>query len=114
MASIGTREFGHEQFWELAEPHLASGRLVEGTMMGNQCLRSAATNGFVATVVRTSGNAVVKLPKERVAELIDEGIGRAFAPAGKVFREWVELPEVDEATWESLLTESIAFVDGAS
>ena len=57
---------------------------------------------------------MVKRPKERGAELIDEGIGRSFAPAGKVFREWVELPEVDEATWESLLTESIAFVDGAS
>lgn len=34
MATIGTRDPEHEQFWELAEPHLASGRLVEDTMMG--------------------------------------------------------------------------------
>lgn len=114
MAAKGTRTPEHEQFWELAEPHLASGRLIEGTMMGHQCLRTAATNGFVATVTRTSGNVVVKLPKARVAELIDQGAGEPFAPAGKVFREWVELPEVDEATWETLLAESIAFVDGSS
>lgn len=112
MAAPGTRDPEHEQFWELAEPHLASGRLIEGTMMGHQCLRTAATNGFVATVTRMSGNVVVKLPKARVAELIDQGIGRSFAPAGKVFREWVELPDVDEAMWESLLAESITFVDG--
>ncbi len=112
MASIGTREPGHEQFWELAEPHLASGRLVEGTMMGHQCLRTARTNGFVATVTRGSGNVVVKLPKDRVAELIEAGTGVSFAPAGKVFTEWVELPDVDEATWDALLDESIDFVDG--
>ena len=113
MAVIGTREDEHEHFWELAEPHLASGRLVEGTMMGHQCLRSGATDGFVATVARRTGNVVVKLPKARVAELIDQGVGLPFAPAGKVFREWVELPDVDEPTWERLLEESILFVDGA-
>lgn len=114
MAKLGTREPDHEQFWELAEPHLAAGRLIEGTMMGHQCLRTAATGGFVATVTRVSGNVVVKLPRTRVAELIDQGIGRPFAPAGKVFREWVELPGVDESTWETLLAESIAFVDSES
>ena len=114
MAAIGTRDPAHEQFWELAEPHLASGRLIEGTMMGHQCLRTAATNGFVATVTRTTGNVVVKLPKARVAELIDQGAGQPFAPAGKVFREWVELPALDETTWEALLAESISFVDGSA
>lgn len=114
MATIGTRDPAHEQFWELAEPHLASGRLVEGTMMGHQCLRTAATNGFVATVARSTGNVVVKLPKRRVSELIDAGVGRSFAPAGKVFKEWVELPDVDGDTWEALLEESIGFVDGTS
>lgn len=114
MATIGAREPEHEQFWELAEPHLASGRLVEGTMMGHQCLRSATTDGFVATVARATGNVVAKLPAARVAELIDQGAGLAFAPAGKVFREWVELPGIDESGWEALLDESIAFVDRAS
>lgn len=113
MAAIGAREPGHEQFWELAEPHLASGRLVEGTMMGHQCLRTARTNGFVATIERATGNVVVKLPKARVAELIESGVGLSFAPAGKVFREWVSVPDIDEETWSTLLEESIGFVDGA-
>lgn len=74
----------------------------------------ATTDSFVTTVIRSSGNVVVKLPTSRVAELIDQGVGLPFALAGKVFIEWVELPGVDEATWETVLPESIAFVDGAS
>ena len=114
MASIGNREPGHEQFWDLAEPHLASGRLVEGAMMGQQCLRTARTNGFVATIERSTGNVVLKLPKERVAEMVDSGTGLSFAPGGKVFREWVAVPDIDEDTWSRLLEESIDFVDGAT
>ena len=83
-------------------------------MMGHQCLRTARTNGFVATIERATGNVVVKLPKARVAELIEDGVGVSFAPAGTVFREWVSVPDIDEDTWSTLLEESIVFVDGAS
>ncbi len=106
----GERAAEHGKFWEVAEPLLGSGRLVEGTMMGHQCLRSAATNGFVATVERSSGRLVVKLPKARVAELVESGEGAPFAPAGKVFREWVALSDGDEARWAELIEESIDFV----
>ena len=81
-------------------------------MMGHHCLRSAANDGFVATVERSSGNLVVKLPKDRVAALIETGDGEPFAPAKKVFKEWVAIPAFDEATWTGLLVESIAFVEG--
>ena len=84
MAQIGTRESEHERFWELAEPHLASGRLVEGTMMGHQCLRSASTNGFVATVARASGNVVAKLPAAR---------NPGFRVASRVRRPAAKRPE---------------------
>ncbi len=47
-----------------------------------------------------------------MAELIEAGAGEPFAPAGKVFREWVAVPDLDDDTWESLLAESIVFVDG--
>lgn len=114
MASIGTREPEEEQFWELAEPHLASGRLIEGTMMGHQCLRTARTNGFVATIERATGNVVMKLSKARVAEMVAAGTGLSFAPAGKIFREWVAVPDIDEDTWVTLLEESIHFVDGTA
>lgn len=112
MATTGTRDDDHRRFWEVAEPYLATGALVEGTMMGHPCLRSGASDGFVATVERSSGNLVVKLPKGRVAALVESGDGLPFAPAKKVFREWVALPVFDERRWADLLEESMAFVDG--
>jgi hypothetical protein len=112
MATIGTRDAQHGRFWDVAEPFIAEGRLVEGTMMGHQCLRSANNDGFVATVERSSGNLVVKLSKDRVAALIEAGDGEPFAPGKKVFKEWVAIPAFDEATWTDLLDESIGFVEG--
>jgi hypothetical protein len=53
---------------------------------------------------------VVKLPKERVAELIEQGHGRPFAPATKVFKEWVAVPQRDRRRWRALLKEGIVFV----
>lgn len=111
MATIGTRDEGHEQFWDVAEDFIASGRLSEGTMMGHQCLRSSSSDGFVATVERTTGNLVVKLPKDRVAELIAAGDGLPFAPATKVFKEWVAIPVFDDTVWSGLIEESMRFVD---
>jgi hypothetical protein len=112
MATTGTRDERHARFWATAEPFLADGRLVEGTMMGQQCLRSAASDGFVATVERGTGNLVVKLPRMRVEELVATGDGQPFAPAGKVFSEWVCIPALAEHTWHGLIEESLHFVDG--
>ena len=111
MATVGSRDEHHQRFWDVAEPFIDDGRLVEGTMMGHQCLRSANNDGFVATVERSSGNLVVKLPKARVAELIEAGDGEPFAPAKMVFKEWVAVPSFDERTWTTLLDESIGFVE---
>lgn len=112
MARVGSRDARHLHFWSVAEPYLASGALIEGTMMGHQCLRTASTNGFVATIERASGNLVVKLPRERVGQLIDAGDGLPFAPAKKVFSEWVAVPTFDERRWSELIEEAMKFVDG--
>jgi hypothetical protein len=53
---------------------------------------------------------VAKLPRARVEELIESGIGAPFAPAGKVFREWVAIPAEHLDRWEEFVTESIDFV----
>jgi hypothetical protein len=45
-----------------------------------------------------------------VAELIDEGLGRPFSPAGKIFKEWLSVPEPDRRRWRMLLREGIAHV----
>jgi hypothetical protein len=52
---------------------------------------------------------VVKLPRVRVAALVETGQGLPFAPAGKVFREWVALPEPDRRLWTALLAEAVDF-----
>ena len=75
--------------------------------MGGRCVRVAGE--FLALVDVKGSGLVVKLPRERVDQLIAEGVGRPFAPAGKVFREWVSVPEADSRQWDSLLREGIGF-----
>jgi hypothetical protein len=104
------RDPEHEAFWDVADDFIDSGRVEEGTVMGHHCLRAMTGGGFVATIERSSGNLVVKLPRARVAELVDAGAGLPFAPAGKVFREWVAIPGRDAEQWYGLIAESIAFV----
>ena len=56
-----------------------------------------------------SSRLVVKLPRDRVLELIETGTGEPFAPAGKVFREWVSITTVDRSLWQRLLAEAVGF-----
>ncbi len=96
-------------FWNLAaELRAADPRIVEGTIMNGRCLRVGAE--FLALVEFKGSGLVVKLPRARVAELIAEGVGQAFAPAGKVFREWLSVPKPDRARWRRLLREGVAYV----
>lgn len=48
---------------------------------------------------------VVKLPRNRVAELIEQELGRPCAPrSGRPMKEWVQIWKPDEkATWDYLL-----------
>ena len=98
-------------FWRLATPLLSSGKATEGALMGFPCLR--VEGEFFATCDHRTGELIVKLPRTRVQELINQGDGQAFAPAGRVFREWVLVSERDDQRWMELMTEARAFVGGA-
>ena len=76
--------------------------------MRSRCIRVGKE--FLAMPEYRTGDLVVKLPRGRVDELIEAGHGLAFAPAKKVFREWVQVPERDEALWTALLDEGYEFV----
>ena len=98
-----------ERFWELAEPVLADPpgghTLEEGTMMGSSCLR---VNGdFGAMIHSKTGELIVKLPAARVLEEIEAGVGSAFSPNGRVFKEWMAVVATDDATWSRLIRESV-------
>ena len=55
------------------------------------------------------GALVVKLPKDRVAELIGDGSGVPFATGERVMKEWVAL-KVDERHWLPLAREARDYV----
>lgn len=77
-------------------------------MMGFKCLRS--DGAFFATLDHRSGALIVKLPAQRVQALIAEGIGEPFAPAGRVFKEWVSISTFGRSLWTRLLIEARTFV----
>ncbi|MGH1489771.1 MAG: hypothetical protein ACRBK7_10305 [Acidimicrobiales bacterium] len=95
--------------WDLVvELQAEDDRIVEGTIMSSPCLRVGKE--FLAMNHHKKEGLVVKLPADRVAEIIDSGEGESFAPAGKVFKEWLAVTTVDEARWRELLREGVEFV----
>ncbi len=76
--------------------------------------------GFGSSALRVDGSIfamltgdhlVVKLPRTRVAELIDAGTGAAFT-AGKTapMKEWLAVLSDKPSTWRALAKEALAFV----
>ncbi len=98
-----------EMFWDLAaELQEEDERVIKGTIMGGPCLRVGKE--FLALTDFKGSGLVVKLPRERVDELIQRGDGQSFAPAGRVFREWVSVPVPERSLWRELLLEGVEFV----
>jgi hypothetical protein len=88
-------------------PTPPASRECRATMMGYPCVRLAGK--FVASYDDKAGCLAVKLPRDRVAELVENGNGEPFAPAGKVFREWVSIPALHRTLWHTLLAEAVDF-----
>ena len=58
----------------------------------------------------SKGNYVVKLPKERVEELISSGEGLPYDPGnGKIMKEWVIIPEKYVNNWIAYASEAKQF-----
>jgi hypothetical protein len=103
---------GEAQFWDVAEPLLDQPGIERSTMMGLPCLR--VHGALFASCDRRSGDLLVKLPEQRVDELVAAGRAHSFAPAGRRFREWAAVPPERSRTWRRLLDDALAFVDGSS
>lgn len=92
----------YERFWKVAEQAMEQDPTLErGTIMGMACLRTGGK--FVAGPWHDG--IVVKLNRARVQEVMAGG-GLPFAPAGKVFREWVVAPTAREELWPELIEEA--------
>lgn len=95
-------------FWDIAQKYLKQKDIEKSTMMGFPCLR---VNGdFFASCDKNNGDLVIKLPKERVQELISSGIGKDFAPNGRKFKEWLAVELREEKLWNELMDEALEFV----
>jgi hypothetical protein len=98
------------RFWQLSENLVERDGVTRSTMMGFPCPR--IDGKFFASLDHKSGQLVVKLPADRVAELIATGRASPFAPAGRTFREWAAIPPTSGENWPDLLEEALAFVAG--
>ena len=90
-----------ESFWAAAQELLARPGINRSTMMGYPCLRY---NGdFFASYDPNDNRLILKLDAREVVEMIARGAGRAFAPAGKPFKEWVAVNNRDTSHWPAHL-----------
>ncbi|MBK5113862.1 MAG: hypothetical protein KGD59_01740 [Candidatus Heimdallarchaeota archaeon] len=56
------------------------------------------------------GNLIVKLPKERVTELLSSGEGLPYDPGnGKIQKEWVIIPLKNSDKWIGYAKEAMKF-----
>ncbi len=111
MSEDQSSESKTELFWDLADAMIASGVAERSTLMGSDCVRSGGE--FFAMADHRTGDLIVKLPATRVAALVDAGLGSSFAPAGRVFKEWVSVADPDEGRWRELMAEALSFVTGS-
>jgi hypothetical protein len=80
-----------------------------GREFGRNGLKTSAGKLFA---LFTQGTLVVKLPRERVAALVADGIGQPFDPGhGRLMKEWLTVRS-PKASWVQLAREAFAFVEG--
>ena len=67
-------------------------------------------NGRIFAMMSSRGKFVVKLPKERVDELVRGGRGERFDPGhGRIMKEWLSVA-TGRATWVGLARDACEFV----
>jgi TfoX/Sxy family transcriptional regulator of competence genes len=96
-----------ELFQGLVEAQLGRPGTSVGRMFGSPILKVAGK--VFAMLVK--GRLVVKLPKQRVEELLASGVGELFDPGhGKPSKEWAAVDASVSRRWRSLVDEARAFV----
>ena len=98
-----------EEIWE---PIAGEQRKLRGVTGGTGFGRSAGLRiekKIYAMLV--NGELVVKLPRDRVDELVGADVGRRFEPGtGRVMKEWLSVPAGASRRWRALVREAKDFV----
>ena len=95
-------------FDRLASVYLEVPGVTRGSMMGHPCLKVDKT--LFASSQADGARVVLKLAPERVAALIADGTGTAFAPGPKPFAKWVRLEGLG---WDRLVALADEAFEGA-
>jgi TfoX/Sxy family transcriptional regulator of competence genes len=95
-------------FGRIAARFVGTPGVTEGTGFGaNPGLR---VGGKIFAMI-SRGELVVKLPAERVDELVGSGVATRFdAGKGRPMKEWVSVPAKHRRRWAKLATEALEFV----
>ena len=94
-------------YQQLAQQFTQQDGVEESTMMGSPCLRYKGE--FVTMMFDKQESLIVKLPADRVNELIADGDGNEFNFTKKRFKEWVLIPMEFEDRFSGYVEEALAF-----
>ena len=82
----------------------------EGQGFGSSALK---VDGRIFAMLTPRSEFVVKLPRQRVTQLIESGDGVAFdAGKGRPMKEWLVVQATSALDWSALTEEALAFVGG--
>jgi hypothetical protein len=104
---VGGDETARDLYEDLTDDLLYDPAIGRSTMMGYPCVRLGRR--FLASYDDQAEALVVKLPRERVDDLVEAGEGDPFAPAGRTFREWVSVSAARRELWRALLADAVDF-----
>jgi len=80
----------------------------EGSGFGSGALK---IGGKIFAMLSSRGEFVVKLPRQRVDELVTQGDGDRYDPGrGRLMKEWLAVHSSSPQDWESLANEALEFV----
>ncbi len=74
--------------------------------------RGLRVDGRIFAMLNTRDQFVVKLPRARVAALVQKGQAVHFSPTGRPMQEWAVITS-ERLSWMRLAREAYAFVGGA-
>ncbi len=77
-----------------------------GQGFGSRALR---VDGKIFAMLSTRDRFVVKLPRARVAELVQRGYADYFSPTGRAMKEWASI-RTGRLSWLELARKAYAFV----
>jgi hypothetical protein len=97
-----------ERFASIAEIELRAPGVTGGTGFGRS--EGLRISGKIFAML-VKDELVVKLPKDRVAELSASGVGHPFdSGKGQLMKEWISVPTKAARRWSALVEEAREFV----